>query len=41
MTTRARLGWKKHTGFYMDANEKDFLEGGSYLCFATRKRSGD
>ncbi len=31
----------KHTGFYMDANETDFLEGGSYISFATRKRSGD
>ena len=25
----------------MDANEIDFLEGGSYISFATRKRSGD
>ena len=25
----------------MDANEKDFLEGGNYISFATRKRSGD
>lgn len=25
----------------MDANEKDFLDGGSYVSFATRKRSGD
>lgn len=25
----------------MDANETDFLEGGSYISFATRKRSGD
>jgi PPOX class probable F420-dependent enzyme len=25
----------------MDSNEKEFLEGGSYISFATRKRSGD
>ena len=25
----------------MDANEIDFLEGGSYISFATRKRSGE
>jgi PPOX class probable F420-dependent enzyme len=25
----------------MDANETDFLEGGNYISFATRKRSGD
>lgn len=25
----------------MDANEIEFLEGGSYISFATRKRSGD
>ena len=25
----------------MDAKEVDFLEGGSYISFATRKRSGD
>ncbi|NND66756.1 MAG: PPOX class F420-dependent oxidoreductase [Halioglobus sp.] len=25
----------------MDASERDFLEGGNYLSFATRKRSGD
>jgi len=25
----------------MDSHEKEFLEGGSYLSFATRKRSGD
>ena len=31
----------KHTGFHMDAKEVDFLEGGSYISFATRKRSGD
>lgn len=25
----------------MDASEREFLEGGKYLSFATRKRSGD
>ena len=25
----------------MDASERDFLEGGNYVSFATRKRSGD
>ena len=25
----------------MDASEREFLEGGNYLSFATRKRSGD
>lgn len=25
----------------MDANEIEFLEGGNYISFATRKRSGD
>ena len=25
----------------MDPDEKEFLEGGSYISFATRKRSGD
>ena len=41
MAPGATRKWAKHTGFCMDTNEKEFLDGGSYISFATRKRSGD